>query len=219
MKPIKGWHFLPEGRRLRYGDGRVVQVGKVYRWSEGTFGLCDGGMHMSRNILDALRYAPGPILCRVESVGRVIEGGDKLVAEGRKVLWLIDATDVLRAFDRRCALDVVHVWDAPDVVVRYLKTGDESLRSAAWSAAPAVARHAARYAARSAATAAADAAAGAAAGSAAGSAARAAASYAADAAADAAAGAAARAAARARQSRRLVQMAVAEHRRVAREGE
>jgi hypothetical protein len=208
MKPIKGWHFLPADKRLRYGDGRVIQVGKVYRWREGMFGVCGGGMHMSRNILDALRYAPGPILCRVESVGKVIEAGDKLVAECRKVLWMIDATDVLRADARRCALDVVHLWDAPNVVDRYLKTGDESLRAAARDAAMDAAevtarRAAAREAARATLRAAGEG----------------------DAWKDAwsaswhASGATATMdAARDKQSRRLVQMAVAEHRRVAREG-
>jgi hypothetical protein len=38
-------------------------------------------------------------------------------------------------FARRCALDVAHLWDAPDVVRRFLETGDESLRYAAWDAA------------------------------------------------------------------------------------
>ena len=42
---------------------------------------------------------------------------------------------VLRAFARRCALDVLHLWpDAPAIVREYLETGDESIRSAAESA-------------------------------------------------------------------------------------
>jgi len=47
-------------------------------------------------------------------------------------------------------LDVIHLWDAPKIVVRYLKTGDESLRDAAWSAEWSAARSAASSAASSA---------------------------------------------------------------------
>ncbi|MCB7127908.1 MAG: hypothetical protein J3T61_00015, partial [Candidatus Brocadiales bacterium] len=65
----------------------------------------------------------------------------------RTVLWRLDIEDLLRDFTRRCALDVVDLWDAPDVVVRYLKTGDESLRDAARAAAR-DAKDAARAAAR-----------------------------------------------------------------------
>jgi hypothetical protein len=36
-----------------------------------------------------------------------------------------------REFSRRCALDVIHLWEAPDIVKKYLKTGDEDIREAA----------------------------------------------------------------------------------------
>ena len=52
---------------------------------------------------------------------------------------------MLRAFARQCALDVIHLWNAPQVVRDYLTTGDESLRDAAGNAA-----YAAVYAARAA---------------------------------------------------------------------
>jgi len=40
-----------------------------------------------------------------------------------------------RKFACDCALDVIDEWDAPEVVVRYLKTQDESIREAAsWAA-------------------------------------------------------------------------------------
>ena len=76
-----------------------------------------------------------------------------------------------REFARWCALQVIHLWDAPDVVREHLETGDEKLRNAARNAA----RNATRKAARAAANAAADAAANAAANAAADTAARAAA--------------------------------------------
>jgi hypothetical protein len=62
--------------------------------------------------LEALGRAEGTLLCRFDDAGTVKS---------------IDALPLLRAFSRRCALGVVHFWDAPDIVRRYLETGDESL--------------------------------------------------------------------------------------------
>jgi hypothetical protein len=42
---------------------------------------------------------------------------------------------VLDEFARWCALSVAHLWDMPDVVRRFLETGDESIRAAARVAA------------------------------------------------------------------------------------
>lgn len=49
----------------------------------------------------------------------------------QRVLWGYDATPVLRRFACEAALGVAHLWDPPPVVLRYLKTGDESIREAA----------------------------------------------------------------------------------------
>ena len=149
MKPIKCWHFLRDDKRLRWGTKEVVEVGKTYT-AKGDIVMCENGMHGSRKILDALYYAPGSLCCRVEIWGEVQEEGDKLVGRNRKVLQMIDAEDVLREFACKCALDVIDMWDAPDVVVKYLKTGDEKLRDAARAArdARAAAWDAARAAAR-----------------------------------------------------------------------
>jgi len=133
--------------------------------------MCKSGLHASRKIFDALRYAPGNTICRVECEDVVEEQDDKLVCRRRRILWQVDGEALLRDFARRCALDVIHLWDAPEVVVRYLKTGDESIRDAAWAAAWAAAGDAARDTAGDAARAAAWDAAGAAARDAAGDAA------------------------------------------------
>ena len=156
--------------------------------------------------------------CRV--VGRD-DQGDLRCAPGKPTINY-DATEVLRSFARKCALDVVHLWEAPPVVKRYLRTGDPKLRDAAWvavedaawgavwDATKADARAAARattagVAAGAAAGATTGAAAGAAAAVAAGDAARDAA-WAAGGAARDAAGDTAWTAARRRQSRRLARM-------------
>ena len=148
-KRIKAWHFAPLNDKgqgyLRFDDGRIIKAGETYS-CEGEPALCENGMHGSRSIIDALDYAPGAFISRVEIWGDVQTDVDKIVGRHRKILWCYDATDVLRRFARLCALDVVRLWNAPDVVVQYLKTGDESLRSAARSATWA-ARNAARDAA------------------------------------------------------------------------
>ena len=52
--------------------------------------------------------------------------------------------ETLREFARWCALQVIDLWDAPDVVYEYLKTGDETLRDAARAAAWGIVRNDAR---------------------------------------------------------------------------
>lgn len=141
---MKAWHFH-NGSTLR--DGRPLpKVGETIV-HDGEPILCVQGLHASIRPLDALRYAPGAWVDRVEVGGTVVHGDDKLVATERTTLWRLDATDVLRRFVRRCALDVAHLWDAPEVVVKYLKTGDTSLRVAAEKAVGDAAQDAERVAA------------------------------------------------------------------------
>lgn len=126
-----------------------------------------GGLHASEHPFDALFFAPGNNLHLVELGGEIIPHGDpvdKVVAQKRKIVATINAEKLCREFARRVARDVLHLWNAPEVVKRYLETGDESLRdaamaawAAAWDAAWAAAR-AARDAAWGAARAARDAA-------------------------------------------------------------
>ena len=145
---MKAWHFLRKDRCLGYGDNREVIAGETYT-VDGPSELCVRGLHGSKRPLDALKYAPGPVVCRVEIGGDVVEGDDKMAGTTREVLWMYDATEVLREFVRFCALDVVPYWDPPDVVLAWLQTGDESLCNDAYSAAYAAA-DAAYYAARAA---------------------------------------------------------------------
>ena len=59
----------------------------------------------------------------------------------------VDVMELLRYFARTQALSVVHLWDAPDIVLDYLMMDDENIRAAArnaaWAAAWAAARNAA----------------------------------------------------------------------------
>ena len=187
-----GWHFLPADRRLR-GSREVVEAGRTYR-AEGPLEICENGMHASARAIDALMYAPGPLVCRVELVGERLDAADKSCARERRVLWIADATTVLHEFACTVATDALHLAEARGARVdprswAAIETKRRWLRGEATDAELAAAGGAAWAAAR-----AARAAAGAAAWAAAGDAARDAAWAAAWDAARAAAGAAAEAA-------------------------
>ena len=131
MRP-NAWHWVAENRTLR--DGRPMpEIGETLR-HEGEIRICRSGLHASRDPLSALQYAPGPIICRVRCNGIQQEQIDKLVCRERTILWAYDATSVLHHFARLCALDVAHLWDAPPVVLRYLRTGNKELREASLEA-------------------------------------------------------------------------------------
>ncbi len=140
-----GWHFLSDSGLLRNGykppaDGDWLEY-------SGILVPCESGLHFSEHPYDALQYAPGAILCRVECEGDLQSHGDpvdKWVCRRRKILWRQDITAELREFARQRASEVLHLWDAPQVVKDYLATGDDSLRSAARSAAESAAESAAK---------------------------------------------------------------------------
>jgi hypothetical protein len=98
---------------------------------DGGLSLREDGLHASVQIIDALGYAPGNTICRVECGGEVLESEGRIACSQRTILWRIDGSRLLRDFARQCALDVIHLWDAPGGVLDWLETGDESLRKAA----------------------------------------------------------------------------------------
>ncbi len=129
---MKAWHFT--GDTLRDGSPLPAD-GEVLR-HDGALIMCAQGLHASQRIIDALKYAPGNTICRVVVSGHEDQGhDDKIVCRERTILWRLDAEPVLRKFARLCALDVVHLWECPSIVLKYLRTGDESIRNAAWDAA------------------------------------------------------------------------------------
>ena len=82
--PILAWHFLPADGKTRYSQETVAVGGTLE--ATGKLILCTNGLHASRKILDALGYAPGLIVCRVEISGEVVEGDDKLCGQQRRCL-------------------------------------------------------------------------------------------------------------------------------------
>ena len=147
---MKCYHFT--SNKLRNGD----PIPPIGEWLEYTGKIvpCESGLHASEHPLDALQYAPGNLLHVVELEGDLVSHGnpiDKWVGRRRKIIATINAESLLREFARWCASQVLHLWDAPQIVKEYLASGDESLRGAAWGAAWGAAMDAARGAARDAA--------------------------------------------------------------------
>ena len=154
---------------LGYNDNRRVRRGVTLAYT-GTEGIrpCERGLHASRRALDAVHYAPGPIVCRVRLSGQIIEGADKAVATGRTALWMHDATDLLFEFScwvaENALLDERRRGHEPDPCSfaaiearrkfqrgKITKAELSAAWSAAWSAAESAAWSAAESAARSAA--------------------------------------------------------------------
>lgn len=125
------WHFV--GKTLR--NGALIPKDGEWLRHDGPLKLCQSGLHVSTRIIDALRYAPGSTICRVGWRGEHIADLDKIDCRERKIIWRLDVEEQLRVFARWCALQVKDQWDMPDIVLRYLKTGDESIRTAARDAA------------------------------------------------------------------------------------
>jgi hypothetical protein len=129
------YHFV--GDTLR--DGSPIPPDGVWEEFDGAVEMCKSGLHASRHPFDALLYAPGPTLRLVEVEQVQQEISDKLVCRRRRTVVKIDATPLVMEFARWCALQVIHLWDAPEVVKCYLETGDESFRDAARNATRAAA--------------------------------------------------------------------------------
>ena len=104
---VHAWWFAEAGAddglvRLPHGDGREVRVGETLT-VDGPIIPCERGLHASRRVLDALDFAPGPILCRVVLSGDVVEQTDKLAASARTVVAMGDVSHALHEFACRCA--------------------------------------------------------------------------------------------------------------------
>jgi len=142
-KPIQAWHFV--GATLR--DGRPIPKDGEWLKCDESLVMCKTGLHASRHPLDALQYAPGDTLCLVDCAGEVIEQDDKLVCSQRRIVARMDVTELCRYFARMQALSVVHLWNAPDVVLDYLMTGAASSATYAASSAASSAAYSAAYSA------------------------------------------------------------------------
>ena len=160
-KKIKAWHFVAEDRKLSFGseaDRLIVEPGFIYTESDPP-AICKSGLHGSIRAYDALDYAPGPIICRVQLWGDVEMAPDKLVARNREVLWMADAAPELRLWACWAIRKVWHLLvdqrsrTAVEVAERFargvarlddLAAARDAARKEAWTAAAAAAAATAR---------------------------------------------------------------------------
>jgi len=155
---ILGWHFARGDRRLPFGDRRLIARGATHE-AYCTSILRLGGLDGCERITDALDYARGTTLSRIELSGRLARFGDRVYATRRRYIEVMDATNLLRSFARSCALTVSKLWNQQRAVVDYLSSGDDALRELVWALAGASMRspdRAAAWAAQAAAWAALD---------------------------------------------------------------
>ena len=134
------WHFV--GDTLR--DGSPIPPDGEWLIYSGQCKICESGLHASRNPFDALRYAPGAVLCLVEIADIVDEQDDKLLCRKRRIVARMDATELCSYFARMQAISCLDNLgeDPAQIILEWLFTGDEASRSAAasearaaWSAA------------------------------------------------------------------------------------
>ena len=155
------WHFLAD-------DGTTLGGTKPGPGGTETFDgkpeLCKCGLHGSERAIDALAYACGGIVRRVEISGEIVRGDDKIAGTVRRELWRADATMTLHEFACRVAEQAIdgerEAGREPDprslaaieMKLRWIRgeATDEEL-AAAWAAAGDAAWDAAGDAARAAA--------------------------------------------------------------------
>jgi hypothetical protein len=117
---LLGWHFLRDDCRLQFSPHTLVEPGQTLT-VEPPLEMCRHGLHASMEPLDALLYAPGTIVCRVELSGKILQDYDKMCAEKRTVLWMADATTALHEFMAWCAADMAERLGLRDVGVAIVK--------------------------------------------------------------------------------------------------
>ena len=94
-----GYHFTTDTLR----DGRPIPPVGEWLVHSGPLIPCRSGLHASEHPLDALFYAPGPLLHKVVLDGEMVAHGhpvDKWCGRRRCILETIDATMLLNRFIR-----------------------------------------------------------------------------------------------------------------------
>lgn len=74
------WYFSRTDKKLRYNDGRKIVAGKMHT-VKNTPVLCEAGLHGSEKVVDALSYAPGSYVWRVDITRKIDKGSDKLCGQ------------------------------------------------------------------------------------------------------------------------------------------
>lgn len=110
---ITGWCFCRNDYMGGYDDDRKIGAGetlsvkgKIKRYEYGLAAFCEP--------LEALCYAAGPRLCKVQIWGDLIIDDWQVLGRHRKCLWTIDATDLLHEFIYQIAEEVLNSANVTD---------------------------------------------------------------------------------------------------------
>jgi hypothetical protein len=132
------WYFTGKDKRCGYNyNNLIAKVGRTHKINHKTDLTESGqGLIAFNTIKDALSYTDQTIVWQVELGGKIEVGFDWTKAtECTYIAGGIDIEEVLREFARECALSVLGRWRPPSIVVKFLKTGDHSIRDDARAAA------------------------------------------------------------------------------------
>jgi hypothetical protein len=118
-KQKTAWHFVAFNRQLGYNDGRTAVPGLTYYDDNRSNGqVCRPGLlHWSYRVIDALMYAPGPILCEVLPGGEIFTGTfikDKCGSTERTVIRMADVSNVLHEAACQFAERALSRTETPD---------------------------------------------------------------------------------------------------------
>ena len=148
---VLGWHFMADkdGKPVLRDGTFAPPVGKVLK-HDGDLVICDQGLHASERIIDALQYAPGPWIAKVELGGLFVRQGDKLYATERTILSVVNIERELHEFAVMCAVNALELagvtdercWQAVDIKLAWLEGMATDADLAAASAAAWAARDA-----------------------------------------------------------------------------
>ena len=129
-----GWRFLPLDRRLRYDENRVQTAGLTLVAAPPERPLHQSPLHAGKRVIDALHYAEGPVACRVQLLGEVVEADFTEgigIAAAPGLVWVAmeDASLSLHRFAIECAEDVLrranltdrYCWGALEVKRQWLR--------------------------------------------------------------------------------------------------
>lgn len=125
----KDWYLFTDGVEL--WAGRPLPPVGEWLEQEGLLCLQSPALQASAHPFDALYYCSGTRLHLVELDGEMMESTTfpcYVRASRMRLLATLDATELIRRFARRCALDVASLGKMPDAVRDYLESGDENLR-------------------------------------------------------------------------------------------
>lgn len=100
---VQVWHFISPELKLRF-TSESFELGKIYH-TAGQVSPGQNSLPASRLLLDALKYAVGPVVCLLQVSGEVQEDTDKVCGRERQILAWGNIERQLHRF----ALDLVEM--------------------------------------------------------------------------------------------------------------